>query len=140
MLGWIAPTEADDKSYSGMRSSRARGENREFVDELRRANHSGVLDDFGASPILAGARSASSGDTTARAFARPNDAGRFGDDRPEVDTSLHHRRQSRSSRGRPFFVYGASFATLLELPETPDHSVPMVARLPMRYVPVFTNG
>jgi hypothetical protein len=39
-----------------------------------------------------------------------------------------------------FLFYGASFATLLELPETPDHSVPMVAQLPMRYVPVFTKG
>jgi hypothetical protein len=39
-----------------------------------------------------------------------------------------------------FLFYGASFAALLELPETPDHSVSMVAQLPMRYVPVFTKG
>jgi hypothetical protein len=39
-----------------------------------------------------------------------------------------------------FLFYGASFAALFELPETPDHSVPMAAQLPMRYVPVFTKG
>ena len=36
--------------------------------------------------------------------------------------------------------YGARFAALLELPETPNHSVPMVTQLPTRYVPVFTQG
>jgi len=36
--------------------------------------------------------------------------------------------------------YGAKFAALLELPEKPDHSVPMVEQLPARYVPVFTRG
>jgi hypothetical protein len=36
--------------------------------------------------------------------------------------------------------YGAGFAALLELPETPDHSVPIAAQLPARYVPVFTRG
>lgn len=36
--------------------------------------------------------------------------------------------------------YGAKFATLLELPETPDHSVPIVKQLPARYMPVFRRG
>jgi len=36
--------------------------------------------------------------------------------------------------------YGAKFAALMELPEKPDHSVPMVEQLPARYVPVFTKG
>jgi hypothetical protein len=39
-----------------------------------------------------------------------------------------------------FLFYGARFASLMELPETADRSVPMVAQLPERYVPVFTNG
>ena len=39
-----------------------------------------------------------------------------------------------------FLFYGATFAALLELPEKPDHSVPMVEQLPARYVPVFTRG
>jgi hypothetical protein len=48
--------------------------------------------------------------------------------------------------GRPvvedssFLFYGAKFAALLDLPETPNHSVPMVALLPTRYVPMFTQG
>jgi hypothetical protein len=36
--------------------------------------------------------------------------------------------------------YGTGFASLLSLPETTDRFVPMVARLPARYVPVFTRG
>jgi len=36
--------------------------------------------------------------------------------------------------------YGARFAALLELPETPDPSAPIAAQLPTRYVPVFTRG
>src|SRR4051794_17335436 len=36
--------------------------------------------------------------------------------------------------------YGARLASLWELPETPDHSIPMTAQLPTRYVPVFTKG
>jgi hypothetical protein len=36
--------------------------------------------------------------------------------------------------------YGARLASLWELPEKPDHSVPMTAQLPTRYVPVFTRG
>jgi hypothetical protein len=36
--------------------------------------------------------------------------------------------------------YGAGFAALMELPQKPDHSVPMVEQLPARYVPVFTRG
>jgi hypothetical protein len=36
--------------------------------------------------------------------------------------------------------YGAKFAALMELPEKPDHSVPMVEQLPARYVPVFTSA
>ena len=36
--------------------------------------------------------------------------------------------------------YGVRFATLMNLPEKPDHSVPMVEQLPARYVPVFTRG
>jgi hypothetical protein len=36
--------------------------------------------------------------------------------------------------------YGAKFAALMELPEKPNHSVPMVEQLPARYVPVFTKG
>jgi hypothetical protein len=36
--------------------------------------------------------------------------------------------------------YGATFAALMELPEKPDHSIPMVEQLPARYVPVFTKG
>ena len=39
-----------------------------------------------------------------------------------------------------FLFYGARFASLMELPEPADRSVPMVAQLPERYVPVFTNG
>jgi hypothetical protein len=39
-----------------------------------------------------------------------------------------------------FLFYGARFASLMELPETADRSIPMVAQLPARYVPVFTNG
>ena len=35
--------------------------------------------------------------------------------------------------------YGAKFAALLELPDKPDHFVPMVEQLPARYVPVFTR-
>ena len=37
-------------------------------------------------------------------------------------------------------VYGARLASLWELPQTPDHSIPMTAQLPTRYVPVFTKG
>ena len=36
--------------------------------------------------------------------------------------------------------YGARLASLWELPETPDHSIPMTAQLPTRYLPVFTKG
>jgi hypothetical protein len=36
--------------------------------------------------------------------------------------------------------YGAGLASLWELPERPDQSVPMTAQLPTRYVPVFTKG
>jgi hypothetical protein len=39
-----------------------------------------------------------------------------------------------------FLFYGAKFASLMELPERPSHSVSMVAQLPVRYVPAFTNG
>ena len=36
--------------------------------------------------------------------------------------------------------YGPALAALLELPNTPEHSVPMLAQLPARFVPVFTKG
>jgi len=36
--------------------------------------------------------------------------------------------------------YGPGFASLMELPETPDQSVPLVAQLPARYVPVLSRG
>jgi hypothetical protein len=36
--------------------------------------------------------------------------------------------------------YGARLASLWELPERPDQSVPMSAQLPTRYAPVFTKG
>jgi hypothetical protein len=39
-----------------------------------------------------------------------------------------------------FLFYGAGFASLLALPERPNHFVPMAAQLPARYVPVFTRG
>jgi hypothetical protein len=39
-----------------------------------------------------------------------------------------------------FVFYGIRFASLLELPETPSHSIPIVAQLPPRYIPVFTRG
>jgi hypothetical protein len=38
------------------------------------------------------------------------------------------------------FFYGPVLAALLELPNTPEHSVPMLAQLPARFVPVFTKG
>ena len=36
--------------------------------------------------------------------------------------------------------YGTRLALLWELPERPNHSIPMTAQLPTRYVPVFTKG
>ena len=39
-----------------------------------------------------------------------------------------------------FLFYGARFASLLGLPETPNHSIPIVAQLPAQYIPVFTRG
>src|SRR4029077_5366026 len=59
-----------------------------------------------------------------------------------------HIRHGRGTPGRPMsdaedcvlLFYGAKFAALMELPEKPDHSVPMVEQLPARYVPVFTKG
>jgi hypothetical protein len=36
--------------------------------------------------------------------------------------------------------YGPGLAALLELPNTPEHSVPILAQLPARFVPVFTKG
>jgi len=36
--------------------------------------------------------------------------------------------------------YGPSFAALMQLPVNPEYSVPMMAYLPMRYVPVFAKG
>jgi hypothetical protein len=39
-----------------------------------------------------------------------------------------------------FLFYGTRFASLMELPERPSHSVSMVTQLPVRYVPVLTNG
>src|SRR5690242_3639390 len=39
-----------------------------------------------------------------------------------------------------FLFYGAKLASLWDLPERPDHSIPMTAQLPLRYVPVFTRG
>jgi hypothetical protein len=36
--------------------------------------------------------------------------------------------------------YGAKFAVLMELLETPDHSASMTAQLPARYIPVFARG
>ena len=39
-----------------------------------------------------------------------------------------------------FLFYGARFASLLGLPETPNHSIPIVAQLPTQYIPVFTRG
>ena len=35
---------------------------------------------------------------------------------------------------------GARFASLLGLPETPNHSIPIVVQLPTQYIPVFTRG
>jgi hypothetical protein len=39
-----------------------------------------------------------------------------------------------------FLFYGAKFAALMELPQKPIPSIPMVEQLPARYVPVFTRG
>jgi hypothetical protein len=39
-----------------------------------------------------------------------------------------------------FLFYGHGFASLMELPETPDNSAPIVAQLPARYVPVVSRG
>jgi hypothetical protein len=39
-----------------------------------------------------------------------------------------------------FLFYGARFASRLGLPETPNHSIPIVAQLPTQYIPVFTRG
>jgi hypothetical protein len=39
-----------------------------------------------------------------------------------------------------FLFCGESFASLMELPEAPGHSVPSVAQLPAQYVPVFSKG
>jgi hypothetical protein len=39
-----------------------------------------------------------------------------------------------------FLFYGANFAALLELPEIPNHTVPLSAQLPTRYMQVFTRG
>jgi hypothetical protein len=36
--------------------------------------------------------------------------------------------------------YGPELAALLKLPNTPEHSIPMLAQLPARFVPVFTKG
>jgi hypothetical protein len=36
--------------------------------------------------------------------------------------------------------YGASFAAMMQLPANPEYSVPMMAHLPVRYVPVFAKG
>ena len=36
--------------------------------------------------------------------------------------------------------YGARFGALMELPANPEYSVPMIAHLPARYVPVFAKG
>ena len=36
--------------------------------------------------------------------------------------------------------YGPGLAALLELPNTPERFAPMLARLPVRFVPVFTKG
>jgi hypothetical protein len=36
--------------------------------------------------------------------------------------------------------YGARFGALMELPANPEYSVPMMAHLPARYVPVFAKG
>jgi len=38
-----------------------------------------------------------------------------------------------------FLFYGHGFASLMELPETPDNSAPIVAQLPARYVPVVSR-
>ena len=39
-----------------------------------------------------------------------------------------------------FLFYGASFAARMELPVNPDYSAPVLAHLPVRYVPVFAKG
>ena len=39
-----------------------------------------------------------------------------------------------------FLFYGAQFAALMELPAKPDHSAPLIAQLPARYVPVFAKA
>jgi hypothetical protein len=39
-----------------------------------------------------------------------------------------------------FLFNGDGFAPLMELPETSDHSVPLLAQLPARYIPVFAKG
>ena len=39
-----------------------------------------------------------------------------------------------------FLFYGAGFATLMDLPETANRSIPMIEQLPARYVSVFTHG
>jgi hypothetical protein len=36
--------------------------------------------------------------------------------------------------------YGVRLASLWELPDRPDQSIPMTVQLPTRYVPVFTKG
>jgi|SRR5947209_14012831 len=36
--------------------------------------------------------------------------------------------------------YGASFAARMQLPANPEYSIPMMAHLPIRYVPVFAKG
>jgi hypothetical protein len=39
-----------------------------------------------------------------------------------------------------FLFYGGKFAALLDLPQKPDYSIPMIQQLPARFVPVFTKG
>ena len=39
-----------------------------------------------------------------------------------------------------FLVYGSRFAQLLELPEEPISGIPIMGRLPGRYLPLFSEG
>jgi hypothetical protein len=57
-----------------------------------------------------------------------------------VGTPLYHCRVDPVVEDSSFLFYGARFASLLGLPETPNHSIPIVAQLPTQYSPVFTRG
>jgi hypothetical protein len=47
---------------------------------------------------------------------------------------------SRNVEDSSFLFYGDGLASIMELPEISDHSVPLLAQLPARYIPVFAKG